>query len=235
VIEVKGVLIEKIKRTPSVESFRFRAEQKIDFLPGQFLQVIFDHEDRKNKNLNKYLSFSSSPFRDYFEITKRVSTSDFSEKLICLNPGDEVLFKAPMGHVTFKDEYKKIGFLIGGIGITPVISIIEYIMDKGLDTDIELHYSNRNEEEIAFRAELEKWDSQNSKLKICFFTDCEPQDKKCIHGLIGKDHVCNGIHDYKNRIFFIYGPPGMVQAMKNICEETGCSKDMIKVENFIGY
>jgi ferredoxin-NADP reductase len=77
--EVKVKFIEKIKRTPSVTSFRFLPAEKIDFIPGQFLQIIFDEKNRGNKDLNKYLSFSCSPQRDYIEITKRLSESEFSE------------------------------------------------------------------------------------------------------------------------------------------------------------
>ena len=86
--------------------------------------------------MNKYLSFSSSPTNDYIEVTKRLSDSVFSQKLKALKPSDEVLLKGPSGNCVLKEEYKKIGFLIGGIGITPVISMIEYIVDKKLVINI---------------------------------------------------------------------------------------------------
>ena len=94
---VRGKLVERIKRTPSIESFRFLLEEKVDFIPGQFLQVIFDENDLNNRELNKYLSFSSSPAKGYIEVTKRLSQSQFSEKLRGLQYGTKVLFKAPMG------------------------------------------------------------------------------------------------------------------------------------------
>ena len=126
---IRARLIETIDRAPGTRSFRLLPEKHIDFLPGQFLQVIFDPG---NKDLNKYLSFSSSPTKEYIEFTKRLSSSAFSEKLRSLKINVQVLLKAPLGSCVFKEEYRKIAFLIGGIGITPVISILEYIVERGL-------------------------------------------------------------------------------------------------------
>lgn len=229
-------LIDKIERTSDVVSFRFSSGEKPDFIPGQFLQLIFDEPNQSNKELNKYLSFSSSPTKDYIEVTKRLSSSQFSQKLRSLKPKDEVLIKAPLGSCVFKEEYKKIGFLIGGIGITPVISIIEYVIDKKLDTDIILLYSNRTEEDIAFRKELDYWQSLNNKIKIVYtLTDCRPKDRECISGRINEELVRNKIDGLYERIFFIFGPPSMVEAMSKLCLGLGCEKENIKAENFIGY
>ncbi|MBU0503613.1 MAG: FAD-dependent oxidoreductase [Candidatus Omnitrophota bacterium] len=234
--EVRAKLIQRIKRTSSVESFRFLPEKKIDFIAGQFLQVIFDENNRNNKELNKYLSFSSSPGHDYFEVTKRISESAFSAKLESLKTGDDFLFKASMGACVFKDEYKKIAFLIGGIGITPVISIIEYITGNKINTDVMLFYSNRNEEDIAFKTELDKWRENNLNIKVFYtVTDCQPVNKECIFGRIDKDLLLNKIPDIKERLFFIFGPPKMVEAMENICVEVSSIKENIKTESFIGY
>lgn len=231
-----GKLTERIKRTATVESFRFSLDKKISFAPGQFLQVIFDRDNSKNKELNKYLSFSSSPAKDYIEVTKRLSDSQFFQKLNNLKSGDEVQFKAPLGSCVYKDEYKKIGFLIGGIGITPVISIVEYIAEKKLDTDVCLLYSNKTDNDIAFRKELDNWCSLNKNIKVVYtLTECEPEDKTCVFGRIDKSLLLNKIEDYKDRILFIFGPPRMVKAMQDLCLEVGCSKDKLIIENFIGY
>ncbi len=160
-------LIERIKRSPTVESFRFLPQKKIEFRPGQFLKVIFSQE--RSKELNKYLSFSSSPTKDYIEFTKRLSNSEFSLKLKKLKRNDEVLIEAPLGNCIFREDYKKIVFLIGGIGITPVISIIEYIMEKNLETEVYLFYSNQSEEEVAFKRELDNWGFLNKRIDFLYY------------------------------------------------------------------
>jgi ferredoxin-NADP reductase len=235
--ELRAALIEKIKRTETVHSFRFIPDEKVDFLPGQFLQVIFDENDKNNRVLNKYLSFSCAPQNDYIEVTKRLSQSEFSERLRQLRKGDTVLLKAPMGNCVFKDEYRKIGFLIGGIGITPVISIIEYILKKQLHTNICLLYSNRMEHDIAFKAELDHWQRTNPHLFHVMYmvSGCEPVDDRCIFGTIDKDIVMSHMSDWQERVIFIFGPPAMVRAMENVCSEISCRKELVKTENFLGY
>ena len=229
-------LIQRIKRTPSVESFRFLTEEKINFAPGQFLRLIFDEENFANKDLNKYLSFSSSPQNNYIEVTKRLSASNFSEKLKNLKLEDGVLIEGAFGNCIFKEEYKKIAFLIGGIGITPVISIIEYIIGKRLDTGALLFYSNRSEEEITFRKELDDWAGKNTNLKFFYIlTDSQAKDARCIFGRIDKKLLLEYIKDPQERVFFIFGPPRMVEVMTGLCKELGISEERIKTENFIGY
>ena len=234
--DIRVALIEKINRTKTVTSFRFRPEQRIDFCPGQFLQVIFDEQNRNNRNLNKYLSFSSAPGKEYIEVTKRISDSEFSHRLTDLKSGSTVLLKAPMGNCIFMDEYTKIGFLIGGIGITPVISILEYIIDKGLATDVCLLYSNRTEDDIAFKQEIDTWSKNNNNIKVIYTISLgEVKDKRYFLGRIDKQLFISHVTDWDQRLFFIFGPPNMVTAMKNLCFEVGCLKEMVKTENFIGY
>ncbi|MCM8757934.1 MAG: FAD-dependent oxidoreductase [Candidatus Omnitrophica bacterium] len=227
---------ESIIRTPTVESFRFIPEKKINFIPGQFLQVIFDKDNLNNRELNKFLSFSSSPTKDYIEVTKRISESKFSQRLKDLKPDDEIFIKGPLGSCVFDESYKRIGFLIGGIGITPVVSILEYIDDRRISTDVLLFYSNRTDSETAFKNELDKISFSNPKVKIIYLvTDCLSLDKNCIFSRLDKEFLKNYIEDLKKRIIYIFGPPKMVEAVKEICLELGMIKENIKVESFMGY
>jgi len=232
----KVILAQKTQRTPTVASFRFSSAEKISFLPGQFLKIILDENQPENKELNKFLSFSCSPGNNYVEVTKRLSASLFSQSLSALKLNDCVLIQAPFGNCVFKEEYKKISFLIGGIGITPVISIIEYIINKRLDTDMLLFYSNRTEEEIAFRQELDIWAKSNSNLKLYYtLTDCQPKDNSCSFGRINKELLLDKIKDPQERVFFTFGPPKMVEAMNELCLEIGCPKQNLRTESFTGY
>lgn len=232
----KAKLMQVIDRTPTVKSFRFLPQEKVDFTPGQFLRLIFDPASPQNKELNKYLSFSSSPLNDYIEVTKRISQSPFCQRLCSLKPGDDIFFEAALGTCVFCADYKNIGFIIGGIGITPIISILEYVAQKELGTNIVLIYSNRSEEEIAFKRELDNWRCENPNLKIYYIvTDCQPVDKACIFGRLSKDLLAEKFPRVDGWEFFIFGPPKMVEAMKELTQSIGAAKEQIKTESFIGY
>ncbi|HNX81775.1 MAG TPA: FAD-binding oxidoreductase [Candidatus Omnitrophota bacterium] len=234
--EIRVKFIERIRRTPTVESFRFQPQEPLDFLPGQFLQIIFDETNRGNKELNKYLSFSSSPTKPYIEVTKRLSQSVFSARLNSLKIGDEVLIKAAMGTCVFDPADQKIGFLIGGIGITPVMSILEYIVAKNLSTQVHLVYSNRTDDEIAFRRELDAWKREYANIKVSYtLTECQPKDNTCLFGAIDQKLLYTHVCDLAERVIFIFGPPRMVEAMRQLSLDLGCATNRVKVENFVGY
>jgi len=234
---VKTVFVEHINRTETTKSFVFKPEKKLTFIAGQFLQVIFDEENLKNRKLNKFLSFSTAPCKDCFEITKRMSDSNFSKHLLNLKPGDKVLFKAPMGNCVFNIEQKQITFIVGGIGVTPVMSILDHIFTHNINqVDVAMLYSNRSIDDIAFKTELDKWDKQNDNFKLTYCVDQEPvNDNKILLGFIDDDKIIQCIPDYKERTIFIYGPPVMVSAIKQCCLEIGCEPSKIKAENFTGY
>ncbi|MDP8259454.1 MAG: FAD-dependent oxidoreductase [Candidatus Gygaella obscura] len=232
----KAKLIKRIKQTPTIESFSFSVINKPAFLPGQFVQVMFDSVNSGNNELNKYLSISCSPTKDYLEVTKRLSNSKFSSQLKSLEENDEVFFQGPFGTCVFKQEFRKIGFLIGGIGITPVISILEYIVEKNLSTDSLLLYSNRSIEEIAFKGTLEGFSRRLNNIKtILTITEQIIKNNVLLMGKIDRSTIEKYIPDFQERVFFIFGPPAMAEAMSKILKELNVQNKNIKKEVFIGY
>lgn len=233
---IKAVFTGSVERAASIKSFRFSCAEKMDFLPGQFLKLIFDESVPEDDELNKYLSFSCSPHRDYVEVTKRITGSKFSSRLQSLKPGDKVTLWAPMGKCIFRPEYVRVGFIAGGIGITPVISIIDYLVHNRLHTDAVLFYSSKTQQEIAFRRELDEWCSGNDRLKVHYtVTDCPPQDHICSYGRIDRVLLENLEPGFKDRTVFIFGPPAMVNEMTAVCREIGCPDSNLRLESFSGY
>ncbi len=206
------------------------------FLPGQFSKVVFDKDRPDNSAQNKFLSFSSPPQAPYMEMTKRLSQSVFSEKLRTLEKGDEVSFLGPMGACTFQDDFSKIGFLIGGIGITPVMSIAGYVIAKQLPVDMVLIYANRDKEHIAFQQELRAFSKECPGLHLLFAVDEGPCPDPHFHlGRIDRQLIETGMPDYRNRTIFSYGPPAMVKAMCELCLDMGCQRENLRTEIFAGY
>ena len=56
-----------------------------------------------------------------------------------------------------------------------------------------------------------------------------------MRGRISKELMKEKISDFNERIFFIFGPPGMAEVVKNLCLDLDCKKENIKTESFIGY
>ncbi|PIU82513.1 hypothetical protein COS70_00950, partial [Candidatus Micrarchaeota archaeon CG06_land_8_20_14_3_00_50_6] len=82
-----------------------------------------------------------------------------------LKVGDAIEFLGPSGVFVFdKEKTKKPVFLAAGIGITPFMSMLEYIKSNGLETHAVLFYSNRTVAGVAFLKRLEELDGDNIKI-----------------------------------------------------------------------
>jgi ferredoxin-NADP reductase len=224
---------EVISRTYNVTSFRFPRPPDLHYKAGQFFFVTLKKD---GKELKKHFSFSSSPTeKAYIEFTKRLSDSDFSAALKALKPGDWAKINAPYGKFTFEGEYKKIGLLAGGIGITPFKSICQYCTDMQLDTEVTLLYGNRKENDIAFRKELEALQQENKNLKVVLILNEADNNWKGATGLITADMIKKKIPDYKETTFYTCGPPKMVEIMEKLVAQLGLPEAQLKREYFTGY
>ena len=230
-------VIDIIDRAPGVKSFRFRPDERLDFKPGQFffVGIMIDGAER-----TKHFSFSNSPTeKGYIEFTKRLTGSEFSNALDRLKPGDWVRIKAPMGKFTYDGTPRKIAFLSGGIGITPIRSICKFISDKGVDSDIVLLYGNNTERDIIFKEDLDKIAASGKRLKITYTLISSDIDKNTWQGRTGyinKAMIEEEAPDYIERTFYICGPPVMVEALKEILnKDLEIPGEKIVTENFTGY
>ncbi len=224
---------EIIPRTSDVFSFRYSRPSELTYKPGQYMMVTIKSG---NKELMHPLSISSSPTETSFiEFTKKLTTNEYSMVLKTLKPGDWTRIEAPYGNFTFMGEYPKIGMLTGGIGITPFRSIIKYCTDMKLNTSIVLLYGCRNPTEIAFKDDLGKMQNENRNFRVVFTVNEPNTEWKGAIGNITADMVKKELPDFKERVFYACGPPGMVQAMKNVISELGIPETRLKLELFAGH
>lgn len=227
-------VLDVIKRTANVKSFRLKNAQGADFKAGQFLSVTIKVGDQEG---TKYFSFSSSPTETgYIEFTKKLTDSEYSKALDALRPGDRAKIKMPLGSFTVEGADKKIAFLSGGIGITPVRSICKYAVDRKLDIDIALLYANRRAKDIIFREDLDAMQKAYAGLKVTHILSGPDKDCSTKTGPINAGIIKEDIPDFSERKFYVCGPPPMVEAMKNILEnELHLERGNIVTEKFMGY
>ncbi len=237
IFEIEAPVMEIIERAYNVKSFRFASPKDASYKPGQYLFVTANSH---GTGITKPLSISSSPTeKGFVEFTKKLTGSEFSRVLKETKTGEQVRVKFPFGSFSFTGEYEKIAFLSGGIGITPIISIIRYATDMKLKSSIVLIDSNNRIEDIAFKKEMDLMLKENGNLRITHtLTDlnCDLSDWQGCKGYIARDTIKTNIPDYMERIFYLCGPPLMVGAMvKLLTDELNIRKGNIILENFFGY
>lgn len=225
-------VIETIQRTPDIKSIRFEKPQGFHHLAGQYIFITLGDGPEK---ITKHFTISSSPTEDFLEITKRLTGHPFANGLASLVTGDKVSMMGPYGDFTFQGEYDKVGMLSGGIGITPLRSMIKYSIDKKLNANITLLYSNSLESDIAFKDELETIQRENPNVKVIETVTRPGPDWKGVSGRINSEMVKKFIPDYLEHIFYTSGPQKMVDAMVSLIRELDVPEEQIKQEYFPGY
>jgi len=225
-------VIETVQNTASSRSIRFSRPQGFDYLPGQFIILLLNGIQGEIK---KPLSLSSSPTEDFLQVTKRLTGHEFSNALLSLKKGDSISFSGPYGNFNFSGEHEKIAMLSGGIGITPLRSIIKYCTDRGLLTDIFLFYSNRQEDDIPFKDEFEALKAKNPKFTIINTLTRPGPSWKGRVGRIDASMIKQMLADYSERVFYTSGPKRMVDAMQLVLEEMNIPVSQTRKEYFPGY
>ena len=230
--DFEAEVIQTIMRTPDVLSIRLRRPEGFNYLPGQWMLVT---PGKKTEQPTKPLSLSSSPTEDFLEVTKRLTGHEFSNALAALKPGDATSLQGPYGNLTFHGEDDKICMLSGGIGITPLRSMIRYSFDERLKTDIVLIYSNRFENDIAFKEDFDALQETCPNFKMISTITNPSQEWKGLTGRINAEMVKTVVPDHADRVFYSCGPKPMVDDLVAMLDEMGIPKEHERFEYFSGY
>ncbi|WP_458747342.1 Rieske 2Fe-2S domain-containing protein [Candidatus Nitrosocosmicus sp. T] len=252
-------LLEKIKvEGTDVMSFKFSKQNNpieesqatllSDYTAGQFAFFDIGGVNNDPKGPIRHFTISSSPTEDFIMFTTRMRDSPYKKRLSILEDGTKVKVRGPEGQFVLHDDHSiPAVFLSGGIGVTPFRSMIKYATDKQLSLKIVMFDSNRDPDNILFRKEFDEWTKLNKNLKIIYTVSEDKHDEnqsnvmngwKGEYGRINKAMILKYLDNslLNNSIFYICGPPGMLNAMKSLLqEELKISKEKIKVEEFTGY
>jgi ferredoxin-NADP reductase len=229
-MDYKTSFIASIEQNNDTKSFRFSRPPGFNFQAGQFFSVAI------KEKLAKHFSFSNSPTEEGFiELTTKMTGSEFKNALNALKEGETVGIKGPFGTFTYDPAFKKIAFLSGGIGITPIRSICKYLTDMNVECDVILLYGNNREEDITFRKDFEEMASKLKRLRFVNVLSSPKASWSGYRGFINSDVLLKEMSDFKERVFYICGPPGMVLAMVKLLEGLTVAPESIKRENFAGY
>jgi glycine betaine catabolism B len=248
--EFELVLLEKQKYNETdVMSFKFSKqdiEQKkeLDYISGQY--AFFDIGGVYNdpEGPLRHFTIASSPTENFIMISTRIRDTPYKKRLSSLEEEKaKVKVRGPMGKFILHEDYSKPAVLLsGGIGVTPFRSMIKYATDKQLPIKIVMFDSNRDETNILYKNEFDECLKTNKNLKIIYTITGEGQpplghwegeagriDKAMITKYVSEDEL-------NKSIFYICGPPAMLNALQNILnEKLKISKDRVKIEEFTGY
>ncbi|WP_134767246.1 ferredoxin reductase [Nocardioides sp. 1609] len=194
--------------------------------PGQYVGIGL--QVRGKWHWRSY-SISSPPRRDgrHLAITVRAMPEGFlSEHLVRgLEPGTIVRLAMPQGDFVLPDPPpRKLLFLVGGSGITPVISMIRTLDRRGTMPDVVLHYSSPTEGRMIFRDELAALHERHDALTFV------PQHTD-VDGILDPADLDSVCPDWRERETYACGPAPMLDAVTAHYDEQDLA-DHLHLERF---
>jgi ferredoxin-NADP reductase/mono/diheme cytochrome c family protein len=236
----KSILLQLIRverQTHDCVSLRFRVPEPDAFRakPGQFL--TFDWLLDGAKVVRSY-SISSSPTqRGFVEITVKKALNGYVSAFLNERTPANLTVEArgPSGRFCFDEtQHRKIILFAGGSGITPLISMLRYIDDRCLDTDVILYYSVRSELEIIFAKELERLQGRLRNFRRIIILTKPDSSWTGLTGRISREMIVEQIADINQCTCFLCGPEPFMDHVHAILRSMNVDQRQIFREKFGG-
>lgn len=226
--------------TAQVKTFRLvdPAAGKLPFsyLPGQFLTVTVAPDGQAVRR--SYTIASAPTRRDYCEITVRreehgIVSGYLHDKV---HRGELLQIMAPAGRFTFTgEEADSVVLVAGGVGITPMMSVIRYLTDRCWPGQIHLVYGCRADDDMIYREEIEYLQRRFPNLRTTLVAG-RVKGTAWPHrtGRITKELLAEVVPAIASKRIHVCGPGPMMAAIKQSLRELGVPAENIKTEAFIG-
>lgn len=213
--------------------FEFRAGQSIDV-------TLIDPPETDAEGNTRPFSLASSPFEGGdLMIATRMRDTAFKRILKTMPLGTQVRIDSASGSFTLHNNARKPAvFVIGGIGITPVLSILRQAVHDKRPHQLYLFYSNRRPEDAAFMDILRRLATENPNfhfIPTMTGMDKSRQPWSGATGLIDQALLARYVNNMQGPIYYMAGPPAMVAAMRRMLVAAQVDEDDIRTEEFSGY
>jgi ferredoxin-NADP reductase len=220
-------------------AFRFAKPDDWSFRAGQFIDItLLDPPETDGEGDTRGFSVSSAPSEDVIMVTTRLRDTAFKRVLSTIPLGTRVRIEGPFGDLRLHHASRPAVVLTGGIGITPFRSIlVEAVHDGGLPYPVILFYANRRPRDAAFLDEFRALADRDANLSfvptMSGLDDGEPWAGE--RGHIDAAMLARHLDGVANAIYYLTGPPGMVQGLRTMLVDAGVAEDDIRTEEFTGY
>lgn len=223
-------LVRKTEIAEGTTQFTIEKPEGFEYRAGQFGDLVLPPSSGLGENNKHGFSFVSAPYEDHLAMATRMrDSSNFKNAIREVPDGSMIQMLALWGDFTLqKSTAAPAVFIIGGIGITPVRSIIAQATHDKTDHKITLIYANRTPAQAAYIKDLEQFAAANANFTfVPVYTSTE--------GHVDADKIKQQVPDIEAPRYYLSGPEGMVKAMRTLLIDIGADEDMIKTEEFEGY
>jgi len=201
--------------------FHFTRPDGFDFKAGQAIELVLPEPAGGHA-----FSLVNAPSEGELVVATRMRDSAYKRALRALPIGACVKVDGPFGSLTLhRNPSRAAVFIAGGIGITPFMSIVRNAVEECLKHPMALVYSNRRARDAAYLDELRS--IENLRLVATLTEEGG--------GFVDAAMIRRAAEGLPAPIFYVAGPPAMVEAMKAVLEKAGVEDTDVRSEEFFGY
>jgi ferredoxin-NADP reductase len=221
-------------------SFRFKKPDGWSYRAGQFVDItLLDPPETDAEGNLRGFSISSAPREGIITITTRLRDTAFKRVLQRMPFGTPVKVEGPFGDLRLHNKVRPAVLLAGGIGITPFRSIlVEAVGGGGLRYPVVVFHANRRPQDAAFADELRSLAERDPNLLFVPTVTGATAPEQAWDGERGRidaDMLARHLGDVADPIYYVAGPPGMVQGLRSMLLASGVDEDDVRIEEFTGY
>lgn len=238
------VVKHKIQESTEITSFYLYPSDGgpvADFLPGQYISLRLFLPELDLLQPRQY-SISCQPNGKYYRISvKREAGSIHPDGMISnrlhdhINEGDLVDLSAPAGVFVLQNEAAKPKvFISGGVGQTPLLSMLEELVanNKNVDVPITWVHGCRNEAVHAFKDRIAEIAHTNTNVnQHIFYDQLEVEDSSYYEGWVELSKIREEII-HQQAEYYICGPGAFIAKHYNFLIEHNVPKTAIHFEEF---
>ena len=220
----------------NVKTFRLVSES--GYLPpfeaGQYINL--------SVNINGVVtsrpySISSPPGQvSYYELTVKRKPNGFVSNFLLdgIKQGDVLESTAPAGEFHHNPLFhgEDLVMIAGGSGITPMMSMIRDVTDRGLKRRIHLFYGSRSTDDIIYKQKLERLASNHENLTVDFVLSEPEEAYQGLTGFIDGKLLKDRLGDLTKKTFYLCGPEAMYKFCQKELEGLGLKRKQIRMEVF---
>ena len=228
---VQTPILSVIAESPGIKTFRLARPEGFDFTPGQFLTVRLRAD---GKDVVRCYSLSSAPAaRGYLEISVRKQGRVSNALHALARPGSVLSVRAPAGAFTYPGgDDRPLVLFGGGIGITPLMSMLRHALLTEPTRPVTLLYSAKELGEFAFRDELLTLARRHDQLQVCFAVTRGDAPPDMYRGRIDETLITSTVPDIREAVSMICGPQAMIDGLTATLQAMGVPADQVRSERF---
>jgi ferredoxin-NADP reductase len=214
-----------------------------EFKPGQYLTFQLTHP-QKNSPLVRCYSLSDRPNGEYYRVSiKRAITPNAPDGVGSgmfhdrIKEGDILDVRAPAGHFFLElANPQPLVLIAGGIGITPMLSMLATLVHQKSRREVWFFYGIRNSNEYVFVKELAALARDNPylRLRVCFSQPGEfdrPGEDFHLPGRVNVELLKRELPS-NNFLFYYCGPGPMMESLTNDLKAWGVPEAHLHYETF---